>query len=165
LHALLGRLPPESFGHAFWAHFRDNGYDFPGEPKGLNAAFSVPHDSAHVLTGYDVDSRGEILVSTFTAAMHPHYPMAGPVLPVLLTWHVGKRMNEVAGGASGGLDPEEFWRAWAAGAAAKVDTFAPGWDFWSHVEEPPAALRERWAIPTRGLAAAGGGAPARSGAG
>jgi hypothetical protein len=151
--AALGRLPPESFGHAFWAHFRENGYAFPGEPSGLNAAFSVPHDSVHVLTGYDTRPHGEILASTFTAAMHRSYPMAGHVLPVILSWHVGERINDVAQDATGALDPEEFWRAWASGAAMAVDTFAPDWDFWSCVEEPLVALRERCSLPRDGLAA------------
>jgi hypothetical protein len=149
--AALGHLPPKSFGHAFWAHFRENGYAFPGEPSGLNAAFSVPHDSVHVLTGYDTRPRGEILASTFTAAMHRSYPMAGHVLPVILSWHIGERINKVARDATGALDVEEFWRAWAAGSAASVDTFAPDWDFWSYAEEPLGALRERWSLPRDGL--------------
>jgi hypothetical protein len=153
----LEQLPPDRFGHAFWRHFRANRYAFPGEPAGLNAAFSVPHDSVHVLTGYDTRAHGEILTSTFTAAMHPSWPMAGHVLPVLLSWHVGQRINDVAGDASGALDPTEFWRAWAAGAAAGMDTFAPGWDFWSHAEMPLGILRQRCALPPEGLA--GNGAP------
>jgi hypothetical protein len=142
----LGELPPESFGHALWAHFRANGYAFPGDPEGLNAVFSVPHDSIHVLTGYDTSPRGEILASTFTAAMHRRLPMAGHVLPVLLSWHLGVRLNDVAKDAKGGLDPEEFWRAWAGGAAMAVDLFDPGWDFWAHASTPLDALRRSWGI-------------------
>ncbi len=147
----LSRLAPTTFGHSFWAHFKQSGYAFPGEPTALNAAFAVPHDSVHVLTGYDTQPRGELLASTFTAAMHPKYPMAGHVLPVIFTWHLKVRINEVARDASGALDPREFWRAWAAGAAATVDTFAPNWDFWSHVEVPLSMLRDRCSIPTAGL--------------
>jgi len=147
----LGRLPPESFGRAFWRQFKTNGYAFPGDPKGLNATFTVPHDSAHVLTGYDTTPRGEILVSTFTAAMHPKWPMAGHVLPVIFSWHLKVQINKVAGDAAGALDPREFWHAWAGGAAAKVDTFAPDWYFWDHVERPLEALRAEWSIPVDGL--------------
>jgi hypothetical protein len=147
----LGRLPPDRFGHAFWRQFKSNGYAFPGDAKGLNAAFTVPHDSIHVLTGYDTTPRGEILVSTFTAAMHPKWPMAGHVLPVIFSWHLKVRINQVAGDAAGALDPAEFWRAWAAGAAAKADLFDPGWRFWDHVETPLAALRRGWTIPAEGL--------------
>jgi hypothetical protein len=150
----LGALGAATFGHSFWAHFKDNGYDFPGAPKALNAAFSVPHDSVHVLTGYDTTPRGELLASTFTASMHPEYPMAGHVLPVIFSWHLKIEINRVAQDAGHALDPMEFWHAWAAGAAAGVDTFAPDWDFWAYVAEPLATLRERWSIPAAGLDAA-----------
>ena len=147
----LGQLPANTFGHAFWRHFTENGYAFPGDPRALNAAFCVPHDSAHVLSHYDTSPRGELLVSTFTAAMHPKLPMAGHVLPVIFSWHLKVQINEVAGQASGALDPQEFWHAWAGGDAATVDTFDPDWKFWEHVETPLAGLRERYSIPPAGL--------------
>lgn len=149
-HALAG-LPEGSFGQAMWRHFHAAGYAVPGEAKALNLAFSLPHDAAHVLTGYDTTPRGEILVSTFTATMHRVLPMAGHVLPVLLTWHVGLRFNEVAGDAQRALDPAEFWHAWAAGAATTVDTFDPAWNFWDHAAEDLGALRRRWNLPPDGL--------------
>ena len=142
----LGGLPPGSFGRAFHDHFASNGYGFPGEPAALNAAFSVPHDAAHVLAGYGVDPRGEILTSCFTAAMHKVLPMAGQVLPAIISWHVGRRLNDSAKDAGLALDPHEFWRAWAAGAQAGVDTFDPAWDFWAHVAVPLDALRAQWRI-------------------
>jgi hypothetical protein len=147
----LANLDKDSFGHAFWAHFKENSYAFPGDPAALNAAFSVPHDSAHVLTNYHTDPRGELLVSTFTASMHPKYPMAGHVLPVIFSWHLNVQINKVAKDAKGAMDPQEFWHAWAAGAAAKVDTFSPDWNFWAHVEKPLTALRAEWSIPPSGV--------------
>ena len=147
----LGQLKDDTFGHAFWEHFKENGYAFPGAPTALNAAFCVPHDSAHVLSGYNTTARGELLVSTFTASMHRINPMAGHVLPVIFTWHLGIQINEVAGMEGGALDPNEFWHAWAGGAATTIDTFAPGWDFWSYVDVPLVDLRERWSIPAAGL--------------
>jgi ubiquinone biosynthesis protein Coq4 len=147
----LQTLAPDTFGHVFWAHFTENGYTFPGQPKALNAAFCVPHDSAHVLCGYDTTPRGEILVSTFTAAMHPRYPMAGHVLPVIFSWHLQVQINAVARKSSKALDPDEFWHAWAAGSATSIDTFAPGWDFWEYVAVPIRELRTRWSIPPDGL--------------
>ena len=65
--------------------------------------------------------------------------------------HLKVRINKVARDAGGALDPKEFWRAWAAGAAAAVDTFSLDWNFWAYVEEPLAALRERWSIFGAGL--------------
>ncbi|MEM7444609.1 MAG: hypothetical protein AAF414_14905 [Pseudomonadota bacterium] len=147
----LSDLPKESFGHHFWAHFKDNTYEFPGETSALNAAFSRPHDSAHVLTNFDTTPRGELLVSTFTSTMHPYMPVAGHVLPVIFSWHLNIEINKVAKEAEGALDPDVFWCAWAGGAATTVDTFDPEWKFWDHVETPLIELRRRWGIPDGGL--------------
>jgi hypothetical protein len=147
----LGALPEETFGHTYWVHFKENNYTFPGDPTALNAGFCVPHDSAHVLSGYNTTARGELLVSTFTASMHRINPMSGHVLPVIFTWHLNVEINPVAKHYGGALDPDEFWHAWAGGATTTIDTFAPGWDFWSYVGTPLIALRERWSIPPHGL--------------
>jgi tellurite resistance protein len=146
-HALAD-LPTDTFGHAFAAFYARNNYAFPGEPKALNFAFAAPHDSSHVLAGYDTSPRGELLVSTFTAAMHPSHAMAGHVLPVILSWHLGIALNDVAGSAKGALDPEEFWRAWMRGERMKVDLFGPSWDFWAATGEPIEALRMRIGLRT-----------------
>jgi hypothetical protein len=63
------------------------------------------------------------------------------VLPVILSWHLGIPLNEVAGSAKGALDPQEFWRAWARGEAMKVDLFGPSWDFWAAAQRPIADVR------------------------
>jgi hypothetical protein len=147
----LRDLDPGSFGHQFWAHFDRNGYAFPGDPKGLNAAFSVPHDTVHVVTGYDTVARGEILASTFTASMHRDFPMAGHILPAIFSWHLNVTINKVAGAYAGALDPHEVWRAYAAGAECRIDTFAPDWDFWTYVARPIDDLRREWNIPVGGL--------------
>lgn len=141
-HALAD-LPANTFGHTFAAFYLANKYAFPGEPTALNFAFAAPHDSSHTLAGYDTTPRGELLVSTFTAAMHRKRAMAGHVLPVILSWHLGIALNDVAGAAKGALDPKEFWHAWARGEAVKVDLFDPSWDFWAATREPIDAVRSR----------------------
>jgi hypothetical protein len=141
-HALAD-LPATSFGHAFAAFYSTNKYAFPGEPTALNFAFATSHDSSHVVAGYDTSPRGELLVSTFTAAMHRSEAMAGHVLPVILSWHLGIALNEVAGAAKGALDPHAFWHAWARGETVTVDLFGPCWDFWAATGEPIDALRRR----------------------
>jgi hypothetical protein len=143
----LGSLPAGTLGREYWEQYQRNGYAFPGEPNGLNEAFATPHDCTHVLSGYDTSPRGELLVSTFTAAMHPSRPMEGHILPVIFSWHLGIKINDVAGSATGALDPREFWHAWARGAAVTEDLFAPDWDFWGCVEETVAALQRRYGIP------------------
>lgn len=146
-HEALGELPEGSFGRAYWAIYKENGYAFPGDPRGVNAAFARPHDSTHVLSGYDTSPQGEILVSTFTAGMHPKLPMEGHILPVIFSWHLGIEINKFAGSATGALDPEKFWVAWAHGAEVALDLFAPGWDFWAVAKEPVETLRRRYRVP------------------
>lgn len=141
-HALAD-LPADTFGYTFATFYKANKYAFPGEPAALNFAFAAPHDSSHTLAGYDTSPRGELLVSTFTAAMHRKRAMAGHVLPVILSWHLGIALNDVAGAAKGALDPKEFWHAWARGEAMKVDLFDPSWDFWAATGEPIATVRSQ----------------------
>jgi hypothetical protein len=110
-HEALGSLPIGTLGREYWQIYKKNGYAFPGDCNGVNAAFTRPHDSTHVLSGYDTTPRGEILVSTFTAGMHPCLPMEGHILPVIFSWHLGIEINQFAGSARGTLDPEQFWIA------------------------------------------------------
>jgi ubiquinone biosynthesis protein Coq4 len=137
----LHALPPPTFGCTFAAFYEKNKYAFPGEETALNIGFAVPHDSTHVLAGYDTTPRGELLTSTLTAAMHRSHAMSGHVLPVILSWHLGIALNEVAGAAKGGLDPQEFWHAWARGERVTADLFGPSWDFWAATTKPIETVR------------------------
>jgi len=146
----LGTLPDNTFGKALWSFDKANGYAFPGEPTALNATFATPHDATHVISGYDTSYRGEILVSTFTAGMHPINPMAGHILPVIFNGHLGVKFNDVATPAHGGFDPEEFWHAWARGREMTVDLFAPDWDVWSWIEHDLDELRRQFNVSPPG---------------
>jgi hypothetical protein len=147
----LGKLPASSFGKALWDFDKKNGYAFPGDPAALNAAFATPHDSTHVISGYDTTYRGEILVSTFTAAMHPINPMAGHILPVIFNGHLGVKFNDVATPARGGFDPDEFWYAWARGRDMTVDLFALEWNVWEWIERDLEELRREWNVAPPGV--------------
>jgi hypothetical protein len=145
-HEALGSLPEGTLGRGYWEIYHTNGYGFPGDPNGVNAAFARPHDSTHVISGYDTTPRGEILVSTFTAGMHPKLPMEGHILPVIFSWHLGIEINKLAGSFRGAFDPEQFWNAWVRGSQMTVDVFSQDWDFWDHVETPVAVLRQRYHV-------------------
>jgi hypothetical protein len=151
----LGASAPGTFGRAFWNHYHHNGYAFPGEKSGLNEKFATPHDSSHVLSGYDTSPHGELLVSTFTASMHEQEPMSGHILPVIFSWHLGIQLNPVAKSATGAFDPEAFWLAWDRGSDIAVDLFDPAWDFWALAREPLADIRRRYQIPPLDPAADG----------
>ena len=146
----LGKLPQNTFGKALWDFDKANGYPFPGDPAALNAAFGTVHDSTHVISGYDTSARGELLVSTFTAGMHPLNPMSGHILPVIFFFHFGEQMNDVGHAGKGGLDPDEFWHAWARGAEMTVDIFDPTWSVWDWVEHDLDALRRQWNVTPPG---------------
>ena len=148
----LGRLPQNTFGKALWDFDKENGYAFPGDPKALNAIFGTAHDTTHVISGYDTSARGEILVSTFTATMHPINPVSGHILLVLFIFHLGVQLNDVGNTAKGGLDPDEFWHAWARGAEMAVDIFEPGWNVWDWVERDLEELRRAWNVSPAGPA-------------
>ena len=146
----LSKLPQNTFGKALWDFDKKNGYPFPGDPTALNAAFGTSHDSTHVISGYDTSARGELLVSTFTAGMHPINPMAGHILPVIFFFHFGEQMNDVGHAGKGGLDPDEFWHAWARGAEMTVDIFDPKWNVWDWIERDLEELRRDWNVTPPG---------------
>ncbi|MBS0520959.1 MAG: hypothetical protein JSR90_19820 [Proteobacteria bacterium] len=146
----LGALPEDSFGKALWRFYKKNGYAFPGDPTALNERFGTPHDSTHVISGYDTSARGEILVSTFTAAMHPVNPMGGHILPVIFSWHLDIKINDVAKSTAGGLDPHEFWHAWARGGETKADFFSADWRVWDWVEHDLEDLRHELGVTPPG---------------
>jgi len=153
----LGNLPEGTLGRTFFEFYRDNGFAFAGEPSGLNQRFASPHDSTHILSGYDTSPQGELLVSTFTAGMHPREPMSGHILPVILSWHVGIELAKLPGEVKGQLDPVKFWKAWERGSQMAVDVFADAWSLWDTAPEPLAALRERYRVPPLAPEYAAGG--------
>jgi hypothetical protein len=146
----LGKLPQNTFGKALWDFDKKNGYPLPGDPAALNAAFGTAHDSTHVISGYDTSARGELLVSTFTAGMHPINPMSGHILPVIFFFHFGEQLNDVGHAGKGGLDPDEFWHAWARGEEMTVDIFDPKWSVWDWVERDLEELRQAWNVTPAG---------------
>jgi hypothetical protein len=146
-YAALSELPEGTFGRTFADFYTTQGFPFAGSPKALNEQFATSHDSAHVLSGYSTSPQGELLVSTFTAGMHPHEPISGHILPVIFSWHIGVHIVDVAGSFKGALDPEKFWVAWTRGSAVCTDTFDPSWDFWAEVETPLGELRGRYEVP------------------
>jgi hypothetical protein len=143
----LAQLPEGTLGRTFFDFYQDNGFAFAGEPDGLVEEFATHHDSTHLLSGYSTSPQGEILVSTFTAGMHPQEPVSGHILPVIFSWHIGVHITDVAGSLTGALDPEKVWVAWTRGSALTTDVFDQRWDFWSVAHRPVDELREAYEVP------------------
>lgn len=156
----LGKLPSGTLGRTFFEFYQANRFAFPGEPRGLNERFATRHDTTHVLSGYNTSPQGELLVSTFTAGMHPQEPMSGHILPVIMSWHMGIELVRLAGSSTGQLDPEKFWFAWERGSEVTTDVFADAWDLWAVAAEPVEDLRNAYhVLPLDSAHAADGHVP------
>ena len=143
----LSSLQPGTLGYEFWSFYDRHSFAFPGQPGAVNEVFGTPHDCTHLLSGYDTTPQGELLVSTFTARMHPIFAMAGHILPVIYSWHLGIEFNKLAGSFKGALDPAKFWVAWDRGQQTAGDTFSAEFDLWHHADEPLAAIRRTFEVP------------------
>jgi hypothetical protein len=146
-YSSLASYDDGTFGKAFADFYAVNGFEFSGVAASANAAFTTPHDSAHVLSGYDTSLQGELLVSTFTAGMHADEPITGHILPVILSWHLGVELADFAGAGTGSLDPRKFWVAWERGDETAGDTLSPRWDFWAQAPRALDDVRHEMRIP------------------
>jgi hypothetical protein len=73
--------------------------------------------------------------------------MAGHILPVIFSWHLGIELNPVAGSWTGALHPRKFWVAWERGAETTGDPFASDWNFWADTTTALEELERRYHVP------------------
>jgi hypothetical protein len=144
----LARLPSGTLGRAFWEKCQQSNYGFPGEPTGMNEAFTTRHDCTHILSGYDTTVTGEVLASIFTLSMHPLTSAEARILLSMFDWDLGRRIRDVTAPAIDALDPRQVWHAWARGGAAK-DLFGPDWRFWDCAATKIADLQTIYGIKPR----------------
>jgi len=125
----LGLLPKGTVGREYWIALRSKGFGFPGEVGALPEP-AARHDLCHLLTGYDTDPRGELLVLAFTAGMRGedsfHMICMG-----MVNFHLGMKVQAVAEPTTGLFEPAAFARAIERGAAMTIDLLDPAWDVWS----------------------------------
>jgi hypothetical protein len=144
----LAALPPGTLGREFLDWYGNHHFALPGDAESVAEAFVQPHDSTHLLSGYSTSPQGELLVSAFTSGMVGEgEPLGSHILPVLFSFHLGIRLNDLAGAWRGAFDGEKFFHAWDRGTRTATDLFAADWDFWSVASVPIADLRLRYAVP------------------
>jgi hypothetical protein len=131
-----------TFGRAFYDHFVNNGFKFPGEPRGVPLIF---HDVGHVLSGYGVDPQGEIQQAAFQAGFARRDGFTF-LLFGILQFHLGLRLTPVAKGYQGLLDVPRVLTALDRGAACKID-LVDGFDLWGHKDRSLEAVRAELGIP------------------
>jgi hypothetical protein len=136
----LAARPPRTLGRAFYDHYLANNFRFPGERGALADATATPHDAAHVLSGYTSSAQGELLVATFTAAMHQD-DVSGAILPSLSLWHLGFSLGSQASAGQSWLEPEKFFVAWERGRSTRLDLLGPEFVFWDNIDRTVDEIR------------------------
>ena len=61
----LGQLPSDTLGHALYRFYTDRGFALPGEPKSFPEGWAK-HEAYHVLSEYEVNNQGEMLLAAFS---------------------------------------------------------------------------------------------------
>lgn len=140
----LGQLPQETLGYAFWQHYTQNHFPFPGEAGGIPERL-VFHDLGHLLSGYDTSPAGEIQQGAFQAGFIREDGFAF-LLFVILQFHWGIKITPVADPSEGLFDIPLVIHALQRGAACTVD-LSDCWNFWEVVELPLEEVRARYGIP------------------
>jgi hypothetical protein len=142
----LAALPAGTLGREFLRWYETHRFALPGEADGLNTRFALAHDSLHLLSGYSTSPQGALLVSTCSAGAIGPSGFGAHILPVIFSFHLGLRLNDLAGTFHGALAPEKFWHAWERGAAMTTN-YAESWEFWRVAPVPIAQLQRDYGIP------------------
>lgn len=140
----LEQLPQGTLGYAFWQHYTQNHFPFPGEAGGIPERL-VFHDLGHLLSGYDTTPAGEIQQGAFQAGFIREDGFAF-LLFVILQFHWGIKITPVADPSEGLFDIPLVIHALQRGAACKVD-LSDRWNFWEVVNLPLEEVRDRFGIP------------------
>ena len=145
----FGDLPENTLGYAFFRHYRDNGFAFPGEKHGFPVAGAY-HDFAHVLGGYHATPAEEMLVGGLVAGFRRTNPFY-VILFVQLTFGAGMNMTPVPQPTTRSVlaEPglaERFFRSVERGGAMNTD-LSDGWDFWPLAPLPIDEARARLGLP------------------
>ncbi|HEY3909050.1 MAG TPA: hypothetical protein VGM07_04075 [Stellaceae bacterium] len=137
----LASFPEGTFGRTLYNFYAEHEIPLPGEPKSVPWAM---HEVYHVLCEYGVSLEGELLLTAFSGGTL-NDTCLDQLLFGLLSYHAGK---QIVGGvvSEGILQPDDYFRAIARGAAINVD-LASGWDLWKVVDTPACELRSSYNIP------------------
>lgn len=134
----LEDLPEGTLGRALFAHYRSNGFSFPGEKNGFPEA-GVYHDLTHVLGGYATTPLGELQIGAFSAGYIRESPFYVAMLPLLL-FCAEINVTPIPHDRADHLfrQPgvaEKYIRAFERGGKVTRD-LSDGWDFWPELRRP-----------------------------
>ncbi|HEY3909048.1 MAG TPA: hypothetical protein VGM07_04065 [Stellaceae bacterium] len=139
----LAALPQGTLGHAVHCYYARKGFPLPGAPKSIPEGWGR-HEVYHVLSDYNTNLQGELLVAGFIAGNSDELCLE-VVLPALVHLHAGRKF--VPGPvAEGKLRPDDFFRAVARGMTMSVDLLA-GWRLWEAAAKNLAEVRANYNLP------------------
>lgn len=146
----LGELPEGTLGHAFFRHYRDHGFAFPGQKGGFPVG-ALFHDFGHVIAGYDVTPEGELQIACFQAGYRRTEDAFFTILFAVLIHTAGINVAPIPmpkhpGRIGEGKLFERMLHALERGSQMTTD-LGDDWDFWSWVELPLAETRRRMGVP------------------
>lgn len=123
----LMHLPRGTFGREFWEYCNAKGVPLPGHPRSL-PVHSVVHDFVHLLSGYGISIREEMLTTAFSLGFM-FSPNARNYDPARYKSLVPVRLLAEL------LPIPQLRRAVERGDAMRVDLFGD-WDPWKVMELP-----------------------------
>ncbi len=146
-YATLESYPEGSLGRTFFIFYRERGFPLPGEKKSLGETLT-PHDTCHILSGFNTDGAGEINVAGFEAGMSVDGFGYELLLEVILDFHLGIDFGVGLVGyvpKTGEMDPDQMMLGIGRGLGCNTDLIHE-FDFWGVADRPVEELRERYAI-------------------
>jgi hypothetical protein len=146
----LAKLPEGTVGRTYHDHMRECGFPLPGE-RGSTVEPQVIHDITHLLSGYGVDSEGEILAAAFSAGYRKRDPFTF-IFFVICQFHLGIKFSPFAPADRGRFRPRETFEALRRGAAMNID-LSEGWDPWTVMERPLEEVKREFGVPPLASAA------------
>ena len=148
----LGNKPDGTLGRAIFDFYDSHDYRLPGEKGGMPEQF-ILHECTHILSGYDTDPVGEMLVTVFTAGGKKRNVMDW-VFVSLLQWHLGASVGSFTIDCShrGLLQPDAFFHAWMRGMDMSISLMDDPWSWWDVIDVPVEELRERYNIAPMAVA-------------
>jgi ubiquinone biosynthesis protein Coq4 len=141
----LEKLPEGTLGNVFFRFHRNRGFALPGEKGCIPEELSALHDLMHIISGYNTDSRGEILAQAFAGGTMPKHGMMAAVSG-LLSFHNGLVFD--GRGRYKLVQNNLDARAWAQAFERGMTSvhFLDGWDFKADWRTPVGEVRERFNV-------------------
>ncbi|WP_437783737.1 AraC family transcriptional regulator ligand-binding domain-containing protein [Sorangium sp. So ce1097] len=136
-----------TLGKALFTFYRENGFSFPGERRGVPEGV-LTHDLSHILAGYGTDLHGEAMTIAFQAGYRRENPF-GILVFLLVQLQQGVQLTVLAPAQQGMLATpglaDDLVRSFVRGTKMNTDLM-DDWDFWSVMAVDVEELRRRYGV-------------------